>query len=73
MSQSSRIRNVFEQKKEQAVQVPHLIWHFPPEGGAAEYAGDGYAGRNEALNNPLYQLEPNVGPLPEGTYTIGPI
>ena len=49
------------------------LWHFPPEGGAAEFIGEGYAGSGEGLNNPLYQLEPVVGPLPEGAYTIGPL
>ncbi len=49
------------------------LWHFPPEGGAAEYAGEGYAGRDKGLNNPLYQREPNVGPLPQGNYSIAPI
>jgi RHS repeat-associated protein len=48
------------------------LWHFPPEGGAGEFAGEGYSGSGEGLNNPLYQLEPNVGPIPEGEYRIGP-
>ena len=25
------------------------------------------------MNNPIYQLEPGVGPPPEGNYSIGPI
>jgi len=49
------------------------LWHFPPQGGAAEFVGEGYSGGGEGLNNPLYQLEPNVGPIPEGTWTIGPL
>ena len=31
----------------------------------------GYAGNNQGLNNPLAQNQPNVGPLPQGTYTVG--
>ena len=37
-----------------------------------------YAGQNEGLNNPAYQnvqgtgLDSNGGPLPQGTYAIGP-
>jgi RHS repeat-associated protein len=49
------------------------VWHFPPGGGAGEYVGHGYSGKGDGLNNPIYQLIPNVGPPPEGTYTIGPI
>jgi hypothetical protein len=49
------------------------LWHFPPEGGAGEFGGEGYAGRGDGLNNPLYSLEPSVGPLPEGTYSIAPM
>jgi RHS repeat-associated protein len=48
------------------------LWHFPPQGGAAEFVGEGYSGKGDGLNNPLYQLEPNVGPIPEGEYRIGP-
>jgi hypothetical protein len=32
----------------------------------------GYAGNGDGLNNPALQFTPNVGPLPQGSYTIGP-
>ena len=38
-----------------------------------EYYGTGYAGRGEALNNPAMQGVENVGLLPSGFYTIGPM
>lgn len=34
--------------------------------------GAGYSGHGEGLNNPEMQDVPNVGPIPEGDYTIGP-
>jgi hypothetical protein len=34
--------------------------------------GTGYAGRGEGLNNPAMQAVPNIGPLPQGIYTINP-
>lgn len=36
------------------------------------YAGTGYAGHGEGLDNTADQAEPNVGPIPQGAYTIGP-
>jgi RHS repeat-associated protein len=52
------------------------LWYFPggPEGteGAGEFVEEGYSGRGDGLNNPLYGLEKNVGPIPEGEYSIGP-
>jgi uncharacterized protein RhaS with RHS repeats len=32
----------------------------------------GYAGHGPGVNNPLREIQPNVGPLPQGSYTIGP-
>jgi RHS repeat-associated protein len=49
------------------------VWHFPPGGGAAELIDFGYSGRGDGLNNPLYQLEENVGPILEGDCSIGPL
>jgi hypothetical protein len=40
------------------------------EGG--ELVATGYAGHGEGLNNPQLQDTHNVGPLPEGFYSIGP-
>ncbi len=34
--------------------------------------GTGYAGRGEGVNNPALQNVHNVGPLPQGVYTINP-
>jgi uncharacterized protein RhaS with RHS repeats len=49
------------------------LWWFPPGGGAGEFVTDGgYSGNGPGLNNPIYMTEPNVGPTPEGQYTIGP-
>lgn len=53
------------------------LWHFPggPNGteGAAEFVGEGRSGNGDGLNNPLYQLEKDIGPIPEGDWTIGPL
>ncbi len=38
----------------------------------AALLGTGYAGRGEGLNNPAMQAVPNIGPLPQGIYTINP-
>jgi Tlde1 domain len=34
--------------------------------------GTGYSGNGAGLNNPALQNDPDVGPIPQGTYTIGP-
>lgn len=36
------------------------------------HVGTGYAGHGEGLNNPAMTGTPDVGPLPPGTYHIGP-
>lgn len=36
------------------------------------FVGLGYAGRGAGKNNPAAQTQEGVGPLPRGTYTIGP-
>jgi hypothetical protein len=36
------------------------------------FVGKGYSGHGIGLNNPSAQSQENVGPLPQGTYTIGP-
>ena len=33
----------------------------------------GYSGHEEGLNNPALQNEPQIGPIPRGAYTIGPV
>jgi hypothetical protein len=42
------------------------------ESGARTPVGTGYSGHGAGLNNPAMQNEPNVGPIPQGTWTIGP-
>ncbi len=41
-------------------------------GGPPQFIGQGYSGIGPGLNNPAMQNVENVGPLPQGTYTIGP-
>jgi hypothetical protein len=33
----------------------------------------GYSGHEEGLNNPALQNEAQIGPIPQGAYTIGPV
>ena len=40
--------------------------------GNVKIVGTGYAGRDQGVNNPAMQNVRNVGPLPQGTYMIGP-
>ena len=40
-----------------------------PDGAKLEPAG--YAGHGAGLNNPAMQSDPDVGPLPQGFYTVG--
>ena len=40
--------------------------------GARTPEGTGYSGNGEGLNNPAMQSTPNVGPIPQGSYIIGP-
>ncbi|MEW5950236.1 MAG: RHS repeat-associated core domain-containing protein [Thermodesulfobacteriota bacterium] len=39
--------------------------------GVVTPIGTGYSGHGRGLNNPAMQNVPNVGPIPQGTYTIG--
>lgn len=34
--------------------------------------GVGYSGHGPGVNNPFYEDTPNVGPIPQGLYTISP-
>lgn len=36
------------------------------------FEGTGYSGTGAGRNNPIMQGVPNVGPIPQGGYTIGP-
>ncbi len=37
------------------------------------YIGTGYCGHGSGLNNPTAQDQQNIGPIPTGGYTIGPV
>lgn len=41
-------------------------------GGPPAPIAVGYSGHGPGLNNPSMQAVPNVGPIPQGTWTIGP-
>ena len=38
----------------------------------AQHVGSGYSGHGTGLNNPSAQNQPNIGPIPQGHYKIGP-
>ncbi|MDY6906537.1 MAG: RHS repeat-associated core domain-containing protein [Thermodesulfobacteriota bacterium] len=42
-------------------------------GGPPQPIATGYSGHGPGLNNPNMQNTPNVGPIPQGEYTIGPL
>jgi hypothetical protein len=52
------------------------MWRYEQSTGRLSRNGiivaSGYAGRGEGLNNPAMQEIHNIGPAPQGTYTIGP-
>lgn len=39
--------------------------------GDGNLVGTGYSGHGEGVNNPDLEAQPDVGPIPRGTYTIG--
>jgi RHS repeat-associated protein len=47
------------------------IQHVDANGNVTD-TGTGYAGHGDGLNNPAMQGVPNIGPLPQGSYTIEP-
>ncbi len=47
------------------------IYHQPDSGGPPAPLGTGYSGNGTGLNNPVMQNTPNVGPIPQGNWTIG--
>jgi hypothetical protein len=53
-----------------------FMWTYNQADGTllhdGEPAGDGYSGFGEGKNNPEMQNVHDVGPIPEGTYEIGP-
>jgi RHS repeat-associated protein len=55
------------------VQSTGEVAHINDDTGAvSRNIAGGYSGRGIGLNNPEMQNERNVGPLPRGSYTIGP-
>ena len=54
-----------------------LEWEYSQSTGQLSHNGvpvgpAGYSGNGAGLNNPAMQGTPDVGPIPQGTYTIGP-
>jgi len=49
------------------------LYYLDNDTGILELRGSGYAGRGAGLNNPALQNKPNIGPITQGTYDIGPI
>jgi len=48
------------------------LYHLNSATDATVYVGTGFAGYGSGLNNPGAQSTPNVGPTPQGAWTIGP-
>ncbi len=52
------------------------MWYYSQSSGElyhdGEFIGTGYAGHGVGLDNPADQAIPNVGPIPQGQYYIGP-
>jgi RHS repeat-associated protein len=48
------------------------LYFQPTNPSSATLVGTGYAGGGAGLNNSALDLARNTGPLPQGTYTIGP-
>ena len=46
--------------------------HVDDQTGIGTYEGRGYSGHGDGLNNPDMENTPNVGPIPQGGYDIGP-
>jgi hypothetical protein len=53
-----------------------MPWFYSQSSGALShdgaFVGTGYSGKGAGLDNPDLQDVPDEGPIPEGTYTIGP-
>ncbi len=53
-----------------------MTWRYVQSTGAldrdGQHEGVGYSGNTGGLNNPAMQNVIGVGPVPRGTYTIGP-
>ena len=53
-----------------------MTWTYKQSNGLLTkdgvFEGTGYSGAGAGRNNPAMQDVPNVGPIPQGSYTIGP-
>jgi hypothetical protein len=53
-----------------------MPWIYSQSTGAltrdGQFVATGYAGAGIGRNNPAQQAIPNVGPIPQGLYSIGP-
>lgn len=53
-----------------------MTWTYSQSSGELSqdgvFAGTGYSGAGIGRNNPVAQATPNVGPVPQGYYEIGP-
>jgi hypothetical protein len=53
-----------------------MTWAYKQSNGLLTndgvFEGTGYSGTGDGRNNPAMQNIPNVGPIPQGSYTIGP-
>lgn len=54
-----------------------MPWKYVQANGNLIFGGElvatGYSGFDQGRNNPAMQQEPNIGPIPVGTYSIGPV
>jgi hypothetical protein len=59
-----------------ASQEQNIMWIYRQQSGELRHGGQlvgiCYSGRGEGLNNPTMENVPDVGPIPKGSYTIGP-
>jgi hypothetical protein len=51
------------------------VWVYNSSNGALSHdglqVGSGYSGHGDGVNNPALQSESNVGPIPQGQWSIG--
>jgi hypothetical protein len=54
-----------------------MSWTYSQSSGKLLHNGTlvatGYSGHDEGLNNPSLQDEAQIGPIPQGAYSIGPV
>jgi len=69
---------LFEDFGSDTPREPYIMtWSYSQSTGALSHNGEfiatGYSGIGDGLNNPADQDQPFVGPLPQGSYTIGAV